>query len=131
MEGDPATLSIIGAGPFRHPFDRQRPAGGTDQRFLVPICRDQNQRLGRAVLLDAPTSHSRPFWWGLVAQIWLPPPRHNLGVICDDAKGTFPTHRCSRRADALTIARFHLRYRPAGLVRSDRDRPTGSPDPAR
>src|SRR5215210_4891230 len=74
MEGDPATLSIIGAGPFRHPFDRQRPAGGTDQRFLVPIRRDQNQRLWRAVLLDAPTSHSRPFWWGLMARIWLPHP---------------------------------------------------------
>ena len=44
-------------------FDGGRPAGRTHQRFMVPICRDQYQRFRRAVLLDAPTTHSRSFRW--------------------------------------------------------------------
>lgn len=74
MEGHPTTRSILGARSLRNTVHRYRTTGGTDQRFLVSVCRDQDQRLRRAVLLDAPTSHSRPFRWGLVARIWLTPP---------------------------------------------------------
>jgi hypothetical protein len=61
VEGDSASLDIIGAGSFGNPFYRYRATGGANQRLLVSVCRDQNQRFRRTVLLDAPTSHSRPF----------------------------------------------------------------------
>ena len=64
MQGDSTALRIFRARPLGYSFDGNGATGGTNQRFLVPICRDQNQRLGRAVFLDAPTSHGRPFWQG-------------------------------------------------------------------
>jgi hypothetical protein len=59
VERDSATLSIFGAGTLRNPLDL-RTAGGADQRFLVAVCGDQNQRFGCPVFLDTPTSHGRP-----------------------------------------------------------------------
>ena len=41
-----------------------RPTGGTNQRLLVPVCRDQDERLRRPVFLHSPTSHGRPFQAG-------------------------------------------------------------------
>jgi hypothetical protein len=75
MKGNPASRGIVVAGPFGHAIHVKRATRGTNQRFLVPIRRDQNQRFWRAVLLDAPTSHSRPFRWGLVARTWQPHPK--------------------------------------------------------
>jgi plastocyanin len=86
VQGDSASRGILGAQSLGHSLDVLRPAGGADQRFLVPIRPDQNQRLRRSVLLDAPTSHSRPFWWGLVARIWLPHPHQTYGDSCPRAK---------------------------------------------
>jgi plastocyanin len=57
VERYPATLSVFGAGTLGHAVHRYRSAGGTDQGFLVSVCRDQNQRFRRPVLLHAPTSH--------------------------------------------------------------------------
>ena len=71
MEGYPSTLSIFSAGALWNSIDFGT-AGGTDQRFLVAICRDQNQCFRSPVFLNAPTSHGRPFQRGIVAQIWLP-----------------------------------------------------------
>ena len=86
MEGYSTPLDVIGAGSLRNPIYRYRTTGGTNQRLLVSVRRDQNQRFRRTVLLDAPTSHSRPFRWGLVARIWLPH-RVNLGNLVVWRKG--------------------------------------------
>jgi hypothetical protein len=67
MEGDPAALGVLTARSLGDPLHVGGTTGGTNQRLLVPIRGDQNQRLRRAVLLNPPTSHGRPFWWGLVA----------------------------------------------------------------
>jgi len=67
MQGDPAARGILTARPLGDPLDVGGTTGRTNQRLLVPIRRDQNQRLRRAVLLNPPTSHGRPFWRGLVA----------------------------------------------------------------
>jgi hypothetical protein len=64
MQGHPAAGSIFGAGPFRGSFNRGGTTGGTNQRFLVPIRGDQNQCFRSPVLLDAPTTHGRPFRQG-------------------------------------------------------------------
>jgi len=63
MECDSAALGVLTARSLGNPLDIGGTTGGTNQRFLVPIRRDQNQRLRRAVLLNPPTSHGRPFWW--------------------------------------------------------------------
>ena len=74
MEGDAATGSIVVEGTLGDSLDRGGSTRRTDQRFLVPIGSDQNQRFRRPVLLDAPASHGLPFRWGLVARDWLTPP---------------------------------------------------------
>src|SRR3990172_7347994 len=72
VERDLSALGVLGGGPLGGALHLARIAGGTHQRFLVPIRGDQNQRFRRAVLLDAPTPHSRPFRRGMVARKWLP-----------------------------------------------------------
>jgi hypothetical protein len=57
VKGYAAALGIFGAGSFGNTIDSDGTTGGTDQRLLVSVRRDQNQRFRRAVLLDAPTSH--------------------------------------------------------------------------
>jgi hypothetical protein len=64
MEGDSSAGSVFRARAFGRAVNREGATGGTNQRFLVPVCRDQDERLGRSELLDAPTSHSRPFQRG-------------------------------------------------------------------
>jgi hypothetical protein len=66
------SLDVVAAKSFRDSFDVDRPTGGTYQHFLVPIRGDQDQRFRCAELLNAPTSHSRPFQRGKVAWNWLP-----------------------------------------------------------
>jgi hypothetical protein len=61
VQGNSPTGCVFGTGAFGESVYREGTTGGTNQRFLVPVCRDQDERLGRSVLLDAPTSHSRPF----------------------------------------------------------------------
>jgi hypothetical protein len=61
---DPTALSIFGAGASRDPLYFNRATRGTNQRFLVPICGDQNQCFRCAVLLDTPTAHGRSFQAG-------------------------------------------------------------------
>ena len=79
MEGDAATGSIVVEGTLGDSLDRGGSTRRTDQRFLVPIGSDQNQRFRRPVLLDAPASHGLPFRRGLVARDWLTPPREIYG----------------------------------------------------
>jgi hypothetical protein len=86
MEGDSAALGVLTARSLGNPLDIGGTTGGTNQRFLVPIRRDQNQRLRRAVLLNSPTSHGRPFWWGL-ARTSQPHPNPNLGPAFQRRKG--------------------------------------------
>jgi hypothetical protein len=79
VKRDPPTRSIFGVGAFGSSINRGASTGGANQRFLVSVCRDQDERLRRPVFLNPPTSHGRPFRWGLVAWNWLPPPSDNLG----------------------------------------------------
>lgn len=72
MESYSTALGILGAEPFGDAVDCNGTTRGTNQRFLVPIRRDQNQRFRRSKLFYTPTSHSRPFRRGIVARIWLP-----------------------------------------------------------
>jgi hypothetical protein len=65
MQRDSTPLRIFRARPLGHSFHIARATRGTYQRFLVPICRDQNQRFRCSVLLDTPTSHGRPFQRGM------------------------------------------------------------------
>jgi hypothetical protein len=67
-------LGILVAGALGHPLDGDRTTGRAYQRLLVSVRRDQNQRFGRAVFLNAPTSHGRPFQRVWVARNWLNPP---------------------------------------------------------
>jgi hypothetical protein len=89
VEGDSPTLKVVSAGSLGKPIHGHRTTGGANQRLLVSVRRDQNQRFRRAVFLDAPTSHSRPFRRGLVARNWLPPTRVNLGNLTVWRKGRF------------------------------------------
>ena len=68
MEGDPATLKLVADGPGRRPLDFRCSTRRTNQRLLVSVCRDQDERLGRTVLFDAPTSHGLPFRRGFLAR---------------------------------------------------------------
>jgi hypothetical protein len=61
VEGDPPTGSVFGVGAFGSSIDGGTSAGGANQRLLVPVCRDQDERLGRSVFLDASTTHGLPF----------------------------------------------------------------------
>lgn len=72
MESNPATLGVFGTRSFGHSLDSYGAARGTDQRFLVPIRRDQNQRFRSSVLFNAPTSHGPALPAGYMARIWLP-----------------------------------------------------------
>ena len=74
MQCHPPALGIFRTGSFRETLHGNGAAGRTNQRLLVPVCRDQYERLWRSVLLHAPTSHSRPFQGGWVARNWLTPP---------------------------------------------------------
>jgi hypothetical protein len=56
VEGDATDLKFVGGAGWGA-LDGGGTAGGTNQRLLVPIRGDQNQRLRRAVLLDTPASH--------------------------------------------------------------------------
>lgn len=87
MEGDSSPLNIIGARPLGNPVHCDRTTGGANQRLLVPVRRDQNQRFRRTVLLDAPTSHSRPFRWGGWWHGSGYPTRVNLGNLMVRRKG--------------------------------------------
>ena len=87
MESDPATLGVFGTGPFGHSLDSYRATRRTDQRFLVPIRRDQNQCFRCSVLLNAPTSHGRPFQWGTWHGSGYPTLARNLPVIERSRKG--------------------------------------------
>lgn len=69
MKGDAASLGVFGTGPFGNALYGGRTTRGTYQRFLLPICRDQNQCFRSSVLLNTPTSHGRPFQRGIVAWI--------------------------------------------------------------
>jgi hypothetical protein len=87
VEGNSATWRVITVRSFRYPFDGQRAARGTDQRFLVPIRRDQNQRFWRAVLLDAPTTHRSALLVGFGGTNLATPPQNNLGSVLRPRKG--------------------------------------------
>ena len=58
MQRDAPARGVVGGGAVGCAVDGVGAAGGAYQRFLVSVRRDQNQRFRRAVLLDAPTSHS-------------------------------------------------------------------------
>ena len=66
MERDTAARSIFGIGAFGSSINGRASTGGANQRLLVPVCRDQDERLRRPIFFNAPTSHGRPFQWGLV-----------------------------------------------------------------
>src|SRR5215204_2371713 len=61
VQGYPPARCILGAGAFRVAFHGDAPAGRTNQRLLVSVGRDQDERLGRPVFLHSPTSHGRSF----------------------------------------------------------------------
>ena len=65
VEGHSTSLRIFAQGPEGSTLDIGCTARGTNQGFLVPVRRDQNQRFRRSVLFDAPTSHGLPFRQGL------------------------------------------------------------------
>jgi hypothetical protein len=91
MECDSAALEVVSENPPRSPFHVCGAAGGTNQRFLVPVCRDQYQRFGRTVLFDTPTSHGLPFRQGFMAQNWLLPCLNSIyRFAADDAKVVRP-----------------------------------------
>jgi len=56
VQGYAATLEVVGC-PHGGAFDVGGATGRADQRFLVPIRGDQNQRFRRAVLFHSPASH--------------------------------------------------------------------------
>src|SRR4051794_34527812 len=89
VQSHPTTRGVFSTRALGDSLDCRRAARGANQSFLIPIRCDQNQRLRCTVFLDAPTSHSRPFWWGLVAQIWLPPPKAEFMAFFQEAKGSF------------------------------------------
>ena len=78
VQGHPAARCILRAGAFRVAFYSDAPTGRTNQRFLVSVCRDQDQRFRRPVFLHSPTSHGRSFQAGMVARNWLTPPSANV-----------------------------------------------------
>src|SRR5215203_1948842 len=68
VQGYPSTRCVLRAGAFRVAFYGDGRAGRTNQRLLVSVRRDQDERLGRPVFLHSPTSHGRSFQGGLVAR---------------------------------------------------------------
>jgi len=74
MQGDSSTWGVVVGGSLGDALDCGGAARGTYQRLLVPIRSDQDQRLRRPILLDAPASHrSCPSDGALVARRWLTP----------------------------------------------------------
>ena len=73
VQRDPTTLKLVTQDPLGRALDLRRTARGANQGFLVPVCRDQNQRFGRTVLFNTPTSHGLPFRQGFMARKWLYP----------------------------------------------------------
>ena len=66
MKRDPTPGRVVGRRALGVSLDCARIAGGANQRFLVPIRRDQNQCFRRTVLLDAPASHGSALPAGVV-----------------------------------------------------------------
>ena len=100
MEGDPAAGGVFRVGAFGGSIDDGARTGGANQRLLVPVCRDQDERLRRSIFLDASTSHGLPFRWGLMARNWRTHPSANLG------KNSVP-----RKADTVHMRRADANYR--------------------
>jgi hypothetical protein len=61
MQRDPREFEIAPGGAVGRAFNGGIVAGGADERLPVAISRDQGERLRRAELLDAPTSHDWSF----------------------------------------------------------------------
>jgi plastocyanin len=67
VQGDSAAgMKISLDRPGWVPIDGAGAAGGAHQGFVVPIRRDQDQRLRRPILLHSPTTHGRSFRVGAV-----------------------------------------------------------------
>src|SRR4051812_33029184 len=86
VQGYPAARRILGARAFGMAFYGDGPAGRTNQRFLVSVCRDQDERFGRPVFLHSPTSHGRSFQGGGGTELAKPLPLRMYEKFLDHAK---------------------------------------------
>ncbi len=104
VESDSSTLGVFGTGAFRHSIDFPRATRGTDQWFLIPIRRDQNQRFRCPVFFNTPTSHGRPFQRGMWHGSGYPLKHGIYRLFSGRAKASPPSRHVSESYNAQALA---------------------------